>query len=306
MVVVVGILVILASLAVRSMDGVDQQTRFETTQRTMQNVSDAVLSVGRDADGSSLISGFIADMGRLPRAYGTDPNTQLQELWSNPGKFQPLAVRTPVGPAGDPCDPEVLLATGWRGNYLRLGVGQSNLRDGWGKAFVLSFVGSEMGITSILSLGADGSPGSPVPPGAYDRDVAIQLGAASASPGADPSKAAITGRVFRIDPKTGQVRDPNSAEGKVTVLLFGPDPKTGGLAIHPWPITSKAPPTTQPVPFSVSYSFPDEAPGPRVIRAYQGVPAPATPKLWSSIPVRSVPVRVMLQPGQQPKDLYLR
>ena len=131
LVVVMAILVILAGVAIRSMEGLDQQARFEATQRCMQDINDAVVATGRDADGSSALNGFVADLGRLPRAVGPDPAAQLAELWSNPRNLAPFAIR----PA--PSDSEVLVASGWRGNYLRLGVGKSVLQDGWGRAFDL-------------------------------------------------------------------------------------------------------------------------------------------------------------------------
>ncbi len=147
MVIVVAILAVLAGIAVRGVDGLDQQARFEATRRVMRDVNDAVLATGQDADGSLLISGFVADMGRLPWAYSyVDPTTQLTtlqplELWSNPNNaLQPFAVRQAMNlqcNGSTYSDSTVFIASGWRGNYLRLGVGQSSLQDGWGQSFGL-------------------------------------------------------------------------------------------------------------------------------------------------------------------------
>lgn len=285
LVIVVAILAILAGIAVRSMEGLDQQARFEATGRCMRDISDAVLTSGRDADGSLLVSGFVADMGRLPKAVGSDPATQLQELWCNPRNLQPFAVR----PA--PSDPEVVVASGWRGNYLRLGVGQFVLQDGWGQPFDLlksdqaTPVADGDVVAVLRSRGADGAVDSGTPNN-YDADILIPLGGTAPTSG-DISQATISGRVFQLDANTGQLRDPDPANGDVTIRYFAPDPATGLPSEQV--VTISAPFT------AVSFSFAATV-GPRVIRAYQGSPAT----------LRSVPVRVMLQPGGQAKDLVIR
>src|SRR5437763_3727153 len=80
--VVLVILAILTTIAVQSTEKVVEQARYEATQRTLQNIQNAILSPPnqRTPDGSLLITGFVADMGRLPQpvADGGDP---LRELW---------------------------------------------------------------------------------------------------------------------------------------------------------------------------------------------------------------------------------
>ncbi len=284
MVLVVAILTILATVALRSMEGVDQQARFEGTQQTMRNVNDAVLSCGQQGDGSFLISGFVADMGRLPRAFGTEANTQLQELWANPRGLQPFAVRAA------PSDPEVLVPCGWRGNYLQLGVGQSGLHDAWGAAMdLLKADGTAAAdgdpVAAIRSRGADGSIDAGVATG-YDTDIALTLGGNMAST-AQGGIATLSGRVLQLDANSGQLRDPDPANGDVVIRYFAPDSSTGLPAEQA--VTVAAPFT------SVSFTFAATA-GPRVVRAYQGSP----------VTLRSVPVRLVLQPGGQARDLVLR
>ena len=81
----------------------------------------------------------------------------------------------------------------------------------------------------------------------------------------------------------------------MTIRYYGPDPATGGVAEQTVTVTA---------PFtSVSFSFNATA-GPRVIRAYQGTPAMAGD--WSTAPIKSAPVRLMLQAGGQAKDLVLQ
>jgi type II secretory pathway pseudopilin PulG len=315
-----AILAILAGIAIRRFDGLDQQARFDATRRAMQNIDDAILATGREADGSLSITGFIADVGRLPQAFGADPNSQLAELWSNPRNLAPFAVQT------SPADPQVLIACGWRGNYLRLGVGQSTLQDGWGNAFDLlksdmaTAAGNGDAIAAVRSRGADGTIDTG-PTTGYDADITLMLGGTGSSTsqgsqGSQGGTATISGNVYQFDATTGQLGNPDTTKGDVTIMFFGPNPSTG-LVLDPpvsvtltyngsaWVVKSYVgqQPTVTPTGTMVSFSFVGTA-GPRVIRAYQGTPA--TPGNWSTAPVLSVPVRVMLQPGGQTKDLTLR
>src|SRR5262249_35303906 len=79
--VVLLILSILTVVAVQATDTLVDQARYDSTQRTLQSVEEAIVGPRgqRDADGSVLVTGFVADVGRFPLAMGSDPLTQLQE-----------------------------------------------------------------------------------------------------------------------------------------------------------------------------------------------------------------------------------
>ena len=68
MLVVLAILVALTTVAVNSTEGVVDQGRYDATGNTLDGVRDAVL--GREGlkgpDDRPFITGFVADMGRLP------------------------------------------------------------------------------------------------------------------------------------------------------------------------------------------------------------------------------------------------
>ena len=70
LVVVIAILAVLSTVALRSLTGVVSQARFEATQRTLDQIYEAIVGAANDRqpDGTLVISGFIADMGRPPRA----------------------------------------------------------------------------------------------------------------------------------------------------------------------------------------------------------------------------------------------
>src|SRR5580704_13949574 len=81
--VVLVILVILATVAIQSTENLVAQARYESTQRTLDNIQNAVLGPRSqmDSDGTRAVTGFVADMGRLPVAVaGTNPSTGLPEM----------------------------------------------------------------------------------------------------------------------------------------------------------------------------------------------------------------------------------
>ena len=147
LVVVIAILAVLSTVALRSLTGVASQARFEATQRTLENIQDAILGSPNDhqPDGSRVISGFIADMGRLPQAMlatNSDGTTSLtlNELLLLPVGALPFDVRpaTAANVSSGMADPNVLIPCGWRGPYLRLAVGENVIADGWGVALANS------------------------------------------------------------------------------------------------------------------------------------------------------------------------
>jgi len=168
LVVVLMILVTLAGAAVVALEGLVEQSRYDSTQRTLQAFEHAVL--GRDglidANKRPWIQGFVADMGRLPRAIDIDPsaeveNLQLQELWHLPtGAATKFGIQHPDG------DPQVTLAVGWRGPYLNppgwdFSTEGAQLLDGVGNPFVFKRADgadATLGdpIAQVISLGADG------------------------------------------------------------------------------------------------------------------------------------------------------
>src|SRR4051794_8927785 len=106
--VVLTILAVLAAVATTATDVFIDQGRYDANARLLTNIQEAVLGPdnARQPDGTLLVSGFLADVGRLPQAVTADPSTGLAELWSNPAALAPFAVR----PAPD--DAEVLVPSG--------------------------------------------------------------------------------------------------------------------------------------------------------------------------------------------------
>jgi hypothetical protein len=218
----------------------------------LTNLQEAVLGPlnARQADGTVIVSGFLADMGRLPAAVGSDPLTGLAELWTNPGSLAAFAIRQST------FDPEVLVPTGWRGPYLRLPVGQSVLRDGWGNSLDLLDAGGspvlpDTPIAAVRSRGADGAIGGT----GYSADVTASL--------ADGAQIAVSGNVYLLDANGQRTNPPDPAQ--IQVWLYGPDGANGGL------LETSLPTTVDPVSGVVSYAATTTA-GPRFLRAYLGTP----------------------------------
>lgn len=247
--VVLAILAVLTSVAVTSTDVLMGQGRHDAARHTLSNLEDAVLGArdARQADGTLLTAGFVADMGRLPVCASADLRYALKELWdglSLPG-FQ-------VRPAA--FDPEVLVPCGWRGPYVRLPIAHDQLLDGWGNPFaLLNATGNAAAVNQpvfgVRCLGADNLSGGTQ----YDTDFEVAFGGRV--------EMTVRGNVYVLD-ATGQPQNPPDPE-QVTVRLFGPHPTTGEV------LETVAAKTTE--AGVVSYNVTTTV-GPRFLRAYFGDP----------------------------------
>jgi prepilin-type N-terminal cleavage/methylation domain-containing protein len=172
--VVVAILAVLATVAIQSTTEIGDQTRFDATQRTVSTFRGAVLGPeGQVApDGSSILSGFLSDIGRLPRSTSiTTPSgdsvAALPELYSEtlpPGlkRYEVYNVNSGnttaiyasgyistnnsqvFSSAGD----IIRVPAGWRGPYIRKPSSMFTMVDGWEKPIVSRW---ELG-TNIFDL----------------------------------------------------------------------------------------------------------------------------------------------------------
>lgn len=159
LVIVLTILAALTTVASRSLGPVADQSRYERSQRILDEIERAYQLRGVEAGGIVSYSGFIADIGRLPIAIGDLPEVQLSELW-DPALLPPFAITLVDDP--DTTDSEQIpVAAGWKGPYLLLPPGPSTLRDGFGNAFLhLDSSGIAVSdgeeIAGLVSLGSNG------------------------------------------------------------------------------------------------------------------------------------------------------
>ncbi|MFZ4765120.1 MAG: prepilin-type N-terminal cleavage/methylation domain-containing protein [Roseimicrobium sp.] len=317
LVVVLAILSIVTALAVRSLDGVVNQQRYEAAQRGLEELEFAVLGSPDDraADGSRTVSGFVADMGRLPQTVGTTELT-LAELWVNPGAA--FNVRAAVVAHGVPAadeDAQVLVPGGWRGPYLRLPIGAATLLDGWGNPVTsptdasppnpdttgyarlrdaadtpITTAGQDIRI--VRHLGANGR--ADAADTGYDLDVALALSD-------DKFQAALTGNieVVKSDSSPADPLNDSQYQNKaISIRVFGPSPTNPAqVAVVSTTVTFSMNPVTFSIPLASGVTI-----GPRVVRAYlhttgDNVAANATR--------RSTVKHVTLRPGANLLDLTI-
>lgn len=138
MLAVLFILALVAGVAVTATEGLIDQSRLDATQRGLDALEEAILGEAdaRQPDGTPICSGFLQDIGRLPRAQDdTHPDAdtarsrRLKELWEKPDDVPAFGMGALPK---DPGDTTPILPAGWRGPYLKLGAGAVGVRDGWG------------------------------------------------------------------------------------------------------------------------------------------------------------------------------
>jgi prepilin-type N-terminal cleavage/methylation domain-containing protein len=262
--VVLSILAVLSTVALTSSSGIADQARYDATQRTLENIRDAVLGPAnlRDTDGTLLYTGFVADTGRMPLAVTDGPDFTLAELWVNVNALAPHAVRQASGAANlepgstSESDEDVYVATGWRGPYLRLSPGNTNVRDGWGAQFILrtqvpadvAAAGDPIG--QVHSFGANGTENA-LDDG-YDLDVSSVFSTAEST-----ANATITVELQKADGSPADI--PVPPDDEIIVRLFAPHPDTGLITV----IRQDDLFDTNPLVFNFTTT-----PGPRVVRAY--------------------------------------
>ncbi len=124
LIVSLGILAVLSTVAVRSLEPLADQTRYQVTQQLLEDLRGATLGrpSERQINGQPIISGFIADTGGLPNSL-TDFTSQPVGL---------IAHTVQSFDSDRDATNDVTLSSGWRGPYFQLGAGQTSILDGWG------------------------------------------------------------------------------------------------------------------------------------------------------------------------------
>ncbi|MGB1931157.1 MAG: pilus assembly FimT family protein, partial [Mariniblastus sp.] len=136
--VVLVILAIVATVAVQSLQPQVDSQRFDSAARLLEEIKVATLGPSQkfQLDGTPIVSGFVADVGRFPRIETSENDTEeflsLGELWSNENQ---LASQFPFQFRAGPEQPvdysTIRLPCGWRGPYLQLPIGTKQLVDPW-------------------------------------------------------------------------------------------------------------------------------------------------------------------------------
>lgn len=213
--VVLVILAIVATVAVQSLQPQVDSQRFESAASLLEEIKTATLGPAQkfQLDGTPIVSGFVADVGRFPRIETSDEDVEdllpLTELWSNENQ---LAIQFPFQFRPGPTQPvdysTIRLPCGWRGPYLQLPIGTQSLVDPWGRP--PETVVNEMGTLEKLQITVPLSNNQTEP----------QVLSANLSGG----KVEVTGKVLLDRPESATVRialltpDPNSSLTSLTVF----------------------------------------------------------------------------------------
>lgn len=188
LVVTLSILAVLSTVAVRSIEPLADQARYESTQRVLQDLAQATTGqlYARHSGGQLIVSGFIADTGALP--------SSIADLTSQPGGLSAFSVQT-FDSDRDATD-DVTLTSGWNGPYMQLGPGISTIVDGWGHSIL---VDPDGGTFDFTSYGSDAD--TALPESGYRADLTTAIPASQ-------YQANATFRLFAVDSVTGTRIDP--------------------------------------------------------------------------------------------------
>jgi prepilin-type N-terminal cleavage/methylation domain-containing protein len=138
MTVVLLLITLLASVAIRETNSLSFQVRYEQTQERLERIREAILGNPRQIiNGQQAISGFVADMGRLPenlhelleQNFCSDRKHPTKTACENAGKTWNVQTDwQPHSTSG--------LWYGWRGPYLNISgsaLDDDAFVDGWGR-----------------------------------------------------------------------------------------------------------------------------------------------------------------------------
>lgn len=131
LIIVIALLAIVATVALRSVESTDIRARQQVTLNTLEEVKRAILGDPdlRQPDGSWIPNGFVNDIGALPT------EEQFETLWisSLPEiPYEGIGNWRSVDWPNEPGAASAELGVGWRGPYLTIPIGASGLTDGWG------------------------------------------------------------------------------------------------------------------------------------------------------------------------------
>ncbi len=246
MLIVLAVLGILTTIAVQSLGPLTSQAQNEATRRTIDSIRKAVISVNdTSASGTSIVSGYIADTGHLPRVvWDSSTLTGTNDLLIQPTDLGIPAfgdaanggiVSVPFPQLGNDgtLTGTMSFAWGWRGPYVTPPAASGALIDGWGNPILMHTLTAttsamQIGAQTISSLPAGGlsivSSGNPAADtAAHAIDLYGSLtNIAETIPATSWMANGLTGRLFEQD-SSGNHNSPSTGS-YFTVTLFGAGP----------------------------------------------------------------------------------
>lgn len=202
LVVVLGIMAVLSTLAVRSLEPLADQARYDNSKQLLLDLREAIAGPSRAntiRNGQS-VTCFIFDTGTLPGSVGDLLDLPVTMLSRSAQSFD--SDRDSIN--------DVTLSSGWNGPYVTLGPGSSTIVDGWGNAPGLA---ESSGNLTITSYGSDGD--SVGLEDGYRQDI-------SATVLSDDYLGTLIFRLYAIDNLNGSRIDPApTGTQQLAVLFYG-------------------------------------------------------------------------------------
>ncbi|HAC91402.1 MAG TPA: hypothetical protein DCF63_12350 [Planctomycetaceae bacterium] len=187
LVVVLGILAALSTVAIRSLEPVADQARYQQSQKLLDELRNAVVGESNLSASNVSAMGFVADTGALP--------ANAHQLLQRPVSLIDRTLH--VFDSDRDTVQDVQLVGGWNGPYLQFGAGRNDVVDGWGRA--PTFL-SGLGSLEMLSLGSDGDSTSPED--GYREDIIVSVQSTD-------YMGTLVLRLFAIDGLNGSRVDPS-------------------------------------------------------------------------------------------------
>lgn len=298
MIAVLFILALVAGMAITSTEGLVDRSRYDASSRQMAELRGAIVGTpgNRSSDGSAVVSGFVADVGRLPKIF-LDPNPALlpdadfskrgprllRELWEQ-GSLPTYTVSTVQPSAGDDYG-DLRVGAGWRGPYIQPQSASGGILDGWGlflRIYAPSSVPSStydptlldgQDVGALRSWGANRSYDSASDTFDVDQELVIHRTAGS------PIRSDHLGNLS----VNVNVECPSSGTFYVVLRLYGPDSNGMAASIYPFVASPSLSYATIPVSStnartSIPILLENCTVGPRVLCAYRSNQTPTTEK----------------------------
>ncbi len=198
LVVVLGILALLSTVAVQSLEPIADQARYEATQRALDSVHRATAGKNEVSFTANHACGYVADTGSFP--------STVNDLLVRPAGISAHAVQTFDSDRNSVND--VNLSSGWKGPYFQLGIGSTSIIDGWGNSLAIQASG---GGIAVSSLGSDND--SVAPEDGYRADLTVTIPQSECT-------GDLVFRLFEIDSFNGSRIDPTPTGTEQLGILF--------------------------------------------------------------------------------------
>jgi prepilin-type N-terminal cleavage/methylation domain-containing protein len=165
---VLTIMAVVSTVLLKSMSGLQDQSRYDQTVERVNQIKKAIVNT-QTINGVTVVTGFVADMGRLPNNLRelVDNSLASNPLWANgicsASTYTTQISCTTNGASWTPYNAN--LNVGWNGPYIQISNDPSKpdaFTDGWGKTstdnnYGWTYSNNTQNYITLQSKGSDGS-----------------------------------------------------------------------------------------------------------------------------------------------------